>query len=120
MEEQIRSSYPCDACGREPGVYHVTLTVDIFGPKSKKQKKVQGWLGEICEKKNRLFFERSAMQQVRVLKAITPKPEWWTLDTCADLPKNAVEIAELVRENAELRAALMQAGLWPVRVESVE
>lgn len=85
----------CNACGKEPGIYHVTVTVSIFGPVRSKTKSVQFWLCTGCEADNQKIMTRDRSLRERVAIALTnvqrllrykygdapgPLPTYWTRD----------------------------------------
>lgn len=65
----------CEACGKEEGLYHVTVTVDVFGPESTKQKRTQFWLGDTCIAAINQVMARDPQQQQRVAWRMTQDPQ---------------------------------------------
>lgn len=61
----------CAACQREPGVFHVTIAVDVFGPRRSKKKMVQFWLCANCETDSQRMFTRDDGLKARVAAALT-------------------------------------------------
>jgi hypothetical protein len=62
----------CSSCGVNEGTIHITVTVDVFGPKTNRQKMAQFWLCAECEKLLRDFMARDEFQRRRVAKAVCP------------------------------------------------
>jgi hypothetical protein len=62
----------CSACKSAEGVNHITVTVDVFGPKTNRQKLAQFWLCAACEKRLTDFMARDEEQRGRVAKGMCP------------------------------------------------
>ncbi len=62
----------CNACSSAEGTIHITVTVDVFAPKTNKQKIAQFWVCEACNKLLSDFLARDNNQRQRVAKAMCP------------------------------------------------
>ena len=69
-------AYICESCGEEPGTHHVTLGVNVVGPKRDKKKLVQFWLGDSCVKALAQTLEIGPAQRQRVARRLTEFPEY--------------------------------------------
>ena len=66
----------CQACGQEPAVYHVTVSVVVVGPSGSRSKPVQFTLGEKCELNLRQVMARDEYLKVRIAGRLTDAPEY--------------------------------------------
>ena len=71
--------WTCEACRQAEGVYHVTLTVDVFGPQTTKRKAVQFWLCEACERAARQVLQKDRLQRGRVALRMVDNPGFMTV-----------------------------------------
>jgi hypothetical protein len=64
----------CDACHGSHAVYHITLQVSIFGPRTERQKRAQFWLCETCELASRQILCRDELQRERLAYRFVDNP----------------------------------------------
>jgi hypothetical protein len=66
----------CEACGKGIGTCHVTLRVEVFGPKSTRLKVVQFMLCDVCELASQQVLANDPQQRQRVALRMSQDPEF--------------------------------------------
>jgi ribosomal protein L39E len=67
-------------------VHHITIDIEVFSPAITRQKPVQFWLCDACNRIMSVNLARDKDQKVRVAKLLTYKekrdaPDWYGLKT---------------------------------------
>ena len=66
----------CQSCGERDAVFHITLQVSIFGPKSTRLKSVQFILCDRCEVGLQQVFCKDDLQKARLAVRLSDAPEF--------------------------------------------
>ena len=66
----------CQACGQNDAIFHITLNVNIFGPKSVRSKVVQFIVCDACDVRLQQVFCRDVFLKERIAVRLTVNPEF--------------------------------------------
>ena len=64
----------CDACANYEAIYHVTLQVNIFGPRSERVKSIQFWLCSDCERSTQQILAKDELRRARLAFRFVDNP----------------------------------------------